>query len=130
MDKSKTRGGQAPFPETPVLASQHRPITIFIEEFYRRKVHHVTTTFRALGHAAELTRAFQDERDWDAAFIRKNAEGSLQDVLLAYRAELDALLEEQSEAIRECASLRAWYEDRCNAIIDRQNAKRGQGGRR
>lgn len=123
MDKSKTRGGQAPFPETPVLASISGVVWKAVEEFYDRLINRSSVALRALGYAAGLQAVSRDETDWDEALVRECVpEGPLRDGILKYMAETNGLNERQSAAFWEAEALRSWYVNQQAAKVDAQRA--------
>lgn len=109
MDKSKTRGGQAPFPEAPALASLTGVIYKAVEAFYDRSRLGATTTFVTLASVADL-RQWGDESYWDNDFICAHVpEGRLRDGLLRARAAIEYYDEQLGLAYHECEALRHWH---------------------
>lgn len=109
MDNSKTRGGQAPFPETPALASLTGVIYKAVEAFYDRLRGHSETAFETLAAVAGLLQ-WGDESYWDDDFIRAHVpEGPLRNGLLETRAAIEWYDEQLGLACHECEALRQWH---------------------
>ncbi len=123
MDKSKTRGGQAPFPEAPVLASLTGVIWKAVEEFYDRNRAQALNSLFALADVAGL-RQWGNESHWDADFVCAHVpEGPLRDGLLKYMARADHIDEEFGQAYDEIEAMRQWYQARqAKAKADQQRA--------
>lgn len=109
MDKSKTRGGQAPFPETPALAGLTGVIYKAVETFYDRLRGQSETAFATLAAVAGL-RQWGNESHWDADFIRAHVpEGPLRNGLLEALAAIEWYDEQLGLAYHECEALRQWH---------------------